>query len=225
MTIRLPECLLFDLDGTILDSLPGIEYSVRAAFETCGLTLRMDDLRQMIGPPIRTILSIVGQVEDQKTLDELEGAFRQSYDTEGWRRTVCFPGAQVTLRTMYQYGHRLFVVSNKPRHISLRILESEGIVNLFERITTSDSRSPAFRGKAEMIGHLMAERNIAKEGCLLVGDTMEDAQAAAATGIGFVYMTHGYGAITGAPAVPLLFQLDDFRQFLPLVTQEPVCDR
>jgi phosphoglycolate phosphatase len=221
----LRECLLFDLDGTILDSLPGIEFSVRAAFESCGIPLHRDSLRQMIGPPIRTILSRAGNVEDQAALDELEGAFRRSYDTEGWRRTECFPGAQVTLRTMSQYGHRLFVVSNKPRYVSVQILECQGLLDLFREIVTSDSRTPLFRGKAEMIDYLTSKHNIAQESCLLVGDTIEDAQAAAATGIGFVYMTHGYGVITGASAVSCMFRLDGFREFLPMVTQEPVCDR
>ena len=222
--MRLPACLLFDLDGTILDSLPGVEYSVRAAFESCGLTLRTTSLRQLIGPPIRTILSRVGEVVESNVLDQLESAFRKSYDTEGWRKTVCFPDVHEILQAMHFHGHRHFVVSNKPRHISLRILENEGMLNLFEEILTSDSRSPAFQGKIEMIGNLMTRRGLCAENCLFVGDTMEDAQAAATAGIGFVYMTHGYGEIVETPDLPIVQRFDSFSNFWPFLIQEPVCD-
>jgi phosphoglycolate phosphatase len=221
---RLPACLFFDLDGTILDSLPGVEYSVRAAFDSCGLHLRTTSLRQLIGPPIRTILSRAGEIADGDVLDQLEGAFRKSYDTEGWRKTVCFPGAHTVLQAMHTFGHRHFVVSNKPRHISLRILESEGMLGLFEEILTSDSRSPAYVGKEEMISLLMARHGIGREDCLFVGDTIEDAQAAAAAGIGFVHMMHGYGEIVETPNLPIALRCDGFSQLLPYLIQEPVCD-
>jgi phosphoglycolate phosphatase len=224
MKMRLPAYLLFDLDGTILDSLPGIEYSTRAAFEACGLPLRSDNLRQLIGPPIRTILSRAGEVAERDVLDQLECAFRKSYDTEGWRKTVCFPQAHAVLRTMRSHGHRLFVVSNKPRHISLRILEIEGMLDLFEEILTSDWRSPAFQGKSEMISLLMAQHGMAAGNCLFVGDTIEDAQAAAAAAVGFVYMTHGYGGLVETANLSAAHRFEGFSQFLPFLIQEPVCD-
>jgi phosphoglycolate phosphatase len=224
MKVRPPACLFFDLDGTILDSLPGVEYSVRAAFDSCGLPLANGGLRQLIGPPIRSILSRVGEIAESKVLDQLESAFRKSYDTEGWRKTVCFPDAHTVLQAAHSLGHRQFVVSNKPRHISLRILENEGMLDLFEEILTSDSRSPAFPGKAEMINLLMTEYGIGADNCLFVGDTIEDAQAAASAGIGFVYMTHGYGEIVETPTLPVAFRCDGFSQLLPYLIQEPVCD-
>ncbi len=221
---RPPACLFFDLDGTILDSLPGVEYSVRAAFDSCGLPLRNTSLRQLIGPPIRTILSRAGEIADGDVLDQLEGAFRKSYDTEGWRKTVCFPGVHTVLQAMHTFGHRHFVVSNKPRHISLRILQNEGMLNFFEEILTSDSRSPAFQGKAEMISLLMTRHGVGADICLFVGDTIEDAQAAASAGVGFVYMTHGYGEIMDTHDIPIALRCDGFSQLLPYLIQEPVCD-
>jgi phosphoglycolate phosphatase len=219
----LPECILFDLDGTLLDSLPGIEFSVRKAFSSCKLPLLEGSLRRLIGPPIRTILSQAGNVVEESRLDMLEQAFRASYDNEGWRKTVCFPEANHVLRKMHELGHRLFVVSNKPRHISLQILEREGILNLFEAIVTRDSRSPAYLGKEEMIKTLLSERVIAVEKCLMVGDTMEDANAAATTRIRFIWMTHGYGAVQMS-SIPVAYMLQSFSQFLPLLAEEPSSD-
>ena len=143
----LPPCILFDLDGTLLDSLPGIAFSVHEACRMAGLPAPKIDLRSLLGPPIRTILSRAVPTDDPVLMDQLEKAFRISYDTEGWRKTSCFDGAQPALRMMKAEGQRLFVVSNKPRHISLRILEREGLLPLFERIYTRDSRTPALASR------------------------------------------------------------------------------
>lgn len=220
--IRLPDCVLFDLDGTILDSLPGIEASVRAAFVACDLPVPGGNLREFIGPPIRTILAHAGKISNKTILDALESAFRKDYDSKGWQRTICFPEAAYVLRIMRQRGHRLFVASNKPQQASLKILEKEQILNTFEAILTRDSRSPAYEGKEEMIRILLTERDIAPENCVMVGDTIEDAEAAAAAGIRFVYMTHGYGVIHTASVVAC--KLDKFSQFLPLMAKERASD-
>lgn len=220
MSTSLPNCLLFDLDGTILDSLPGIEHSVWAAFATCNLPVPQSGLREMIGPPIRTILSRAGNVMDPGVLASLEKAFRASYDSEGWRKTACFPAASRVLRIMREQGYRLFAVSNKPRHITLQILEAEGILDQFEMIVTRDSRSPVYSGKEEMIRTLMSDRRGAPENFLLTGDTMEDAEAAAAVGIRFAFMEHGYGRISECASIPVDYRLNGFLQFLPLLAKE-----
>jgi phosphoglycolate phosphatase len=216
---RLPSCILFDLDGTLVDSLPGIEFSVREAFAACNLPLAKQNLRSMIGPPIRAILSRAGNIVEKNNLDALERAFRASYDSEGWRKTTPFPEAILVVRMMHERGHRLFVVSNKPRHASRQTLEGQGILECFEAIITRDSRMPEYEGKEEMIAALIDERSIAKHDCILVGDTAEDANAAATAGIDFIWMTHGYGNPSQMASIPVALILDSFSQLLPLIEQ------
>ncbi len=129
--VKLPQCVLFDLDGTLLDSIPGIAWSIKAALQAAGLAEPAVDLRQSIGPPIRTILSRAAATEDPALLDQLERHFRASYDTEGWRRTTCFPGTLELLEAMKANGHRLFIISNKPRHIAAKNPRSSGHCVLF----------------------------------------------------------------------------------------------
>jgi phosphoglycolate phosphatase len=220
----LPNCILFDLDGTLLDSLPGIEYSVRAAFVSCNLPPPQKSLRELIGPPIRTILSQALDVVDPHVLDALEQAFRHNYDSKGWRKTVCFPAVNQVLEIMHERGYRLFVISNKPRHISLQILEAQGILDLFEMIVTRDSRSPAYSGKEEMIRTLLNESGIASEDCLYTADTTSDAEAASAIGIRFAYMAYGYGEVPEGTPVSVECRFDNFQQFLPLMAKELIHD-
>jgi phosphoglycolate phosphatase len=225
MSLRLPECVLFDLDGTLLDSLPGIAHSVRAAFEACGLAMGEVELRTLIGPPIRTILAKMALADaagglSEEQLDRLVQAFRLSYDNEGWKMTSHYVGAAELLRELRGNGKRLFVVSNKPRAISLKILEAGGTLELFEEIVTRDSRKPAYSGKREMMSSLMERHGLEPQDCLMVGDTMEDAEAASATGMKFCLMTHGYGNVPVGSVVPVALRFDRFSELMPKLAQE-----
>jgi phosphoglycolate phosphatase len=220
VSVKLPRCLLFDLDGTLLDSLPGIAYSVQAAFDAAGLHERAYNLRQLIGPPIRTILSRAAETSDPALLDTLERYFRASYDNEGWRRSVCFPDAFEVLQAMKKSGHRLFIVTNKPRHSSTMAIEAEGIAPFFEGIYTRDSTEPPYATKADMLHALLTDQHLSPQECVMVGDTIEDASAAAMHQIDFIFMEHGYGELSSA--YPVLLKLGSFSEFMPYLAMENV---
>jgi phosphoglycolate phosphatase len=219
--VKLPGTLVFDLDGTLLDSLPGIRYSLEAAFRACGLAVGEVDLRSLIGPPIRTILArMAAKQPTEEELDQLERSFRWSYDSEGWRRTPHYEGAAEALRRLQAEGRRLFVVSNKPRHISMKILETEGTAGLFDEIVTKDSRTPMYQDKQEMMRYLLQKWEIAPEKCLMIGDTIEDAEAASKTGMRFCLVTHGYGAVPEGSTVPVAFRIGHFSELVSSLAQE-----
>ena len=221
----LPANLFFDLDGTLLDSLPGIGHSVSAAFAACGLEMGKTELRMLIGPPIRTILANISAVTlDDAQLDRLVTAFRESYDSEGWKLTPHYPDASNTLHALHEQGRRLFVVSNKPRHISEKILAEEGTRDFFAEIVTRDTREPSYRDKQEMLEYLVQKWDLDAEDCLMVGDTMEDARSAADVGIKFCLMTHGYGGDFAETDVPVAFRLDGFSGLASLASQEQDID-
>jgi phosphoglycolate phosphatase len=212
---------MFDLDGTLLDSLPGIQYSAEAAFRACGLKVKEVDLKALIGPPIRTILSnMAAKRATDEQLNDLERAFRWSYDTEGWRMTPHYPCAAELLREMKAQGRWLFVVSNKPRHISVKILETEGTLGLFDEIVTRDSSDPPYSSKEAMLRYLLQRWEIPPGECLMIGDTTEDAVAASGIGIKFCLMTHGYGDVPEGSKVPVAFRLDHFSELMPGRAQE-----
>jgi phosphoglycolate phosphatase len=208
------------MDGTLLDSLPGIAYSVQAAFTAAGLPDRHFNLRQLIGPPIRTILSSAAETDDPALLDTLERHFRTSYDREGWRQSGYFPDALEVLQAMKKSGHRLFIVTNKPRHIVIQAIEAEGIASLFESIYTRDSKEPPYVSKADMLLALLTDQRLTPQECIMVGDTMEDAGAAAAHRINFIFMEHGYGEVSSEH--PVLLKLGKFSEFLPYLALENV---
>ena len=211
----LPSCVLFDLDGTLLDSLPGIEHSVRHACQVVGVPCPEVDLRSLLGPPIRIILGRALRIEDERLLDRLESAYRAHYDTEGWNKTNCFAGAREMLETLKDQGRRLFVISNKPLRVSLQILQFERLESFFDRIYTLDSRLPPYGSKAEMIRDFLDVYEVSSLDCLMVGDTIEDVTASAVHGMAAAWMEHGYGAIP--QDLHVLYRFRSFAEFLDVV--------
>lgn len=187
--------IVFDLDGTLVDSFPGIEWSFRQALTACGAGPLSCDLRPMLGPPIRTIFSQATGISNAHRLDAIERAFRGSYDTGGWRQSACFAGTTDVLDRLSAAGASLRVATNKTGLASGKILAQLGIDGFFREVVCLDSRTPLFSSKAEMLSDLVERHALAPSECLMVGDTGEDAAAASAAGIDCALMAHGYGAL------------------------------
>ena len=192
--------IIFDLDGTLVDSLAGIEYSVDHALAAKGYRARTTGLRPLIGPPIRHILSEISRETGAQALDGLEAAFRASYDAEGWKKTVLMSGAERALNEAATAGCRMFLVTNKPYGATTRIVEHFDIANYFERIVCRDSATPHYSSKAEMLRSLITQDGVSAETSLLVGDTREDFEAATEIGMAAAILASGYGSSTEGPA-------------------------
>ncbi len=101
-----------------------------------------------------------------------------------------------------------------------KILEALGIVSYFEQLYTRDSVEPPYASKANMLEALLADHQLAAVDCVMVGDTMEDADASALHRIGFIFMEHGYGELSLAH--PVLLKLGSFSALMPYLALENV---
>lgn len=174
---------LFDLDGTLVDSLSGIEFAVDHALAVLGLPVRNRDLRPLIGPPIRRIFHQLLPNCEEPQLAKLENAFRDCYDSVGWRKTVLHDNAALLLGALSRAGVQLFLVTNKPSFSTGKILEQLEISRSFQVVLCRDSRTPGFGSKAEMLEYLVGTYNLRREECLYIGDTYEDYLAGAESSI------------------------------------------
>lgn len=187
------EAFIFDLDGTLIDSIPGIGSSLAAAFRSIGRAMPVADLRRAIGPPIRIIAKrLEPSLSDDET-HAIERCYRPLYDTSGWRESQLFEGVAETLRKLHRAGFRLFVATNKPILPSRNTLNHMGLADLFEAIVTRDSTTPHYASKAAMLGDLIATHGLRPEATVMVGDTIEDREAAEANGLPCVFAEYGYG--------------------------------
>jgi len=187
------EHVIFDLDGTLIDSAPGIAWSIDEALHSCGLAAADCDVARLIGPPVREILASVSGSAETAVLDQLESGFRRAYDSEGWRRTVCQPGVAEMLWQLLTAGSQMWLLTNKPSLATARILSALKLSGFFQATICRDSGDRHFRSKAEMLSDLLERAHMKRERCLLVGDTAEDWLAARESGISCVIVSHGYG--------------------------------
>jgi phosphoglycolate phosphatase len=208
--------LVFDLDGTLIDSTPGINGALRTAFQSVGRTMPEVDLRRVIGPPITVIARHIEPLLSDTEVAGIERSYRAIYDSDGWRDTLAYPTVADTLRVLHRHDLRLFVVTNKPLIPTTNILAHLGLDDLFVEALTRDSRSPHYASKADMLSDLLGRHRLQPDTTLMVGDTHEDQEAAHANGLDFLYATYGYGSVTVSGG-----HVDHFAEIAALLSINP----
>lgn len=187
------ESVVFDLDGTLIDSASGILQAFTAAFAHCGVTPRQAWNASLIGPPLlQTIAQQCGS-QDPALLESLRAAFIASYDSEGFRLSTPYDGVHEMLENLRSQGVRLFIATNKRILPTGRVLQYLEWDALFEGIFGADSLAPTYTPKAEVIQHIIQHFGLIPGNSLYVGDRLEDYQAATAAGLPFALATWGFG--------------------------------
>lgn len=208
--------VLLDLDGTLVDSAPAILSTLRAACTSCGVIPQVPLDSALIGPPLPVMLErIVGAAGDP-LIPPLEQAFRDTYDSTGYRDTVSYPLLHDALRRLHETDHSLVLVTNKRRVPTLKILELFDLAHVFEAVYTADSFPPDHLSKARLIARALSVLpGAARANTVMVGDTREDEGASAANSIAFIAVTYGYGFSPGdlvpedAPSIATLGELPE----------------
>lgn len=209
--------ILFDLDGTLIDSLPGLETSLRLAAERCLPGRRFPDIRRAIGPPIKVLLSRLWPELADDQLQEMSAVFRSHYDTEGCRESRLFEGVAQTLATLQERGIDMFVLTNKPLQPTLTILRLTGVEGRFRAIISPDSSDPPFPVKSAGAVHLQQRFELPSASTFMVGDGMDDVEAAAACGFGFILAGYGYGNAIGRQDLAAASTLETFSEIERIV--------
>jgi phosphoglycolate phosphatase len=115
-------------------------------------------------------------------------------------------------------GTRLFVVTNKPRIPAERILAHLEVLPLFTAVCSPDHRQPAYKTKAEALRYLLTEWALDRERMLFVGDSRDDAHAAADCGCRFAGVEFGYGAACSQTDYPVDFRLRRFGELIAMLS-------
>jgi len=211
---------VFDLDGTLVDSIPGIDAAARAALHEISPELRIPTLRPFIGPPIRRMIQTALDGPDDTQLDQLETAFRRHYDAGAWRETQLYSGVHDTLLSLKSAGVHLHVLTNKPALPTRLILNHLGLTVYFDSITTPQSRTPHFKDKTEAALALRNQQEMNPARTLLMGDSIDDKLAAAAAEFTFAAATWGYGNVHLTQPTPTCI-LNSFSELLTAQTVAP----
>jgi phosphoglycolate phosphatase len=220
--------VFYDLDGTLVDSRPGIEASLRVAFAAHLPGVAPPPLDTLLGQPLPGLLrGALPAGLDRAALPAVAATFTQHYDTEGWRLSRPYAGVSAVLRDLARAGVRQFVVTNKRARPTAAILAACDLASLIERVYTLDSTDPPYADKRAMAQAAQAACAVPGERLLVVGDSTDDRHMAEACGAAFAAAAYGYGdaaatigsrpgAEAGA-AVPARFVLDAVTRIVGLV--------
>lgn len=202
--------VVFDLDGTLVDSAPGVLAAFARAFAAHGREPVVPLDRRVVGPPLRRTLALLAGSEDATLLDELGASFRAAYDGELCAAAEPYAGIPEALGRLAAAGTTLYIATNKRDLPTRRLLGALGWGALFRGIRCSDTGGgPAATDKRTTLATLVREHGIEPPFALMVGDSIDDAEAAAHAAIGFVGVSWGYGSAALAARYPDLRRVDD----------------
>ena len=185
--------ILLDLDGTLIDSQPGILSSCRAALGALGHTPEPSlDLSAMIGPPIEDVMRLLLEPYGDDRITEAVAAYRADYGQRGALSSLPYPGIAQALAAMRRAGAQLILATSKRREFAQRILDHIGFDRLFIAVHGSEAGG-ALDHKPELISHIVARHALARDCCVMVGDRRYDIVGAHANNMRAVGVLWGYG--------------------------------
>lgn len=185
------QCLLWDLDGTLTLSHPGIFNCLRYALEKMGRPQPTEEeLRLCVGPPLdwsfETLFGLTRE-EGQRAI----AYYRERYEVAGWQENDPVKGALESLKALYESGYKMALATSKPMHFATRIVEKFG----FSKYLTFEYEPirPGYEPKkTEVIEKAVKMLGAEKCDCLMIGDRKYDILGARETGVEVAAIDVGY---------------------------------
>jgi phosphoglycolate phosphatase len=203
--------LMFDLDGTLVDSAPDLRAALNEMLRERGRPpLSLAQVKRMIGDgaPALVARALAASGSDPADMPGALPRFIELYEAAAVRLTQPYPAVPETLTVLRLRGYRTAVCTNKPQHATLTVLEGLGLLPLFDGIAGGDR----FAVRKPDPGHLLeliSAVDARPEAAAMIGDSENDAAAARSAGLPLVLMRYGYARgdldTLGADAL-----LDDF---------------
>ena len=188
--------ILFDLDGTLTDSAPGITACVQYALEKMGKPEEnAEDLRCFVGPPLKDqFMSYAGFTEEEAT--EAVRYYRERYTKSGMYENSLYPGVEELLAFLKDRGCVLAVASSKPEQFVRQILEHFHLTGYFREIVGAGMDEKRTT-KAEVIEEALKRLDMtsSRQDVVMVGDRSYDIVGAHECGIQCIGVGYGYGSM------------------------------
>jgi len=213
MTDTDPGCLLFDLDGTLTDPLPGMAASINHALKLCGYPqVPVESLAQYVGPPLEGTFRALVPGVDESTENMLIEHYRDRYRALGYRENSIYPGIEALLGRLKISGQRLGVCTAKPESIARQVLEHFALTKFFGFV----SGGGIGIRKDQQLEQLLQAGTI-DQTAVMIGDRNVDMIAAKSNGLTGCGVLWGYGGAEELAAGGATLTVESPDQLLRLV--------
>lgn len=182
--------IVFDIDGTISDSLPGIHRCLNDTLASFGYaTLTKREVSRFIGPPIDTIFRELTGSDAGQLIADMVGTYREQYGRTGYAENTLYPGIADAIRYLASRGIVLGICTSKRADFAGMILEMSGLRNCFLFVSSGDIGIT----KADQLRALLDDGTIGPD-AIMIGDRAVDILAARSAGIRSAGVLWGYGS-------------------------------
>ncbi|RNC90851.1 MAG: hypothetical protein ED554_06735 [Synechococcus sp. YX04-3] len=185
--------IIFDLDGTLIDSQPGIFESLKLALADSGFSNDLTIDQVPVGPPLQELIQLITNCSDLDTINLIMTLFKRYYDTSCFKSSPLFHGVLDFLISLHRAQFNLFIATNKRLTPTLKILEYLSIDSIFKDVYAVDSFDCRFSSKASMLNALISCYSLGSN-TIYIGDRYDDFLAAEANSIRFYFPKWGYTA-------------------------------
>jgi phosphoglycolate phosphatase len=207
--------VIFDLDGTLIDSKPGIHASLKEAFGRLGHELD-GDLDWVLGPPLEHVVKrLLAPFGDDRS-GLAVAYYREVYGDKGLFNAQPYQGIPALLADLSDSGRTLFVATSKLTPFARRVLDHFGLSGHFTWVEGNEVDAPPV-SKAELIKKLLIDLRLDPTKAIVVGDREHDMIGARSNHLGTVGVLYGYGSreeLLTAGADDLCDSPESLRQFL-----------
>lgn len=198
-------CIVFDLDGTLLDTLEGMLAAINTALARLGRpAARPELLREAVHEGMTAMLDAAlrdtGPPPSEAERGDACRWMYLAYRRHAAAGAMVYPGAAQLVEALRQAGVHLAVCTNQFEGNARRLLHAKRLLQAFDQVLGRDSL-PRFKPDPTPLSRAMQAAGVGPRETLMVGDSAVDTACAAAAGVDVVLMAHGYG-IDRAPAAP-----------------------
>ena len=214
--------VLFDLDGTIVDSAPGITATLAYTFERLGLPIPTPaELLRWVGPPILDSFRDLAGFDAEQSQRALE-IYREKYLAVGVYDASLYPGVGAVLHAIHAAGIPLSLATSKPETPARAVLEHFGLIEPFDELTgaSDDEVRSAKKDVVEEALRRLEAGGADLTHTVLIGDRHHDVDGAAHHGVPTIFVTWGYGS--PAEAAGAIAVVDTPQQLLEELGLSPV---
>lgn len=187
--------VIFDFDGTVVDTGEGILKSLQYSFREMGRVVpELDDLKKFIGPPIYYSYTTYYGVSEKEVGDYIK-KYRERYKVKGIYECELYEGMTELLDSLKAEGIKIGIASSKPMHLIYSVADYLKITEKFDAIVGVKIDDSNHSSKTQLVLDAMAEMGATdKSKVLMVGDRLYDIDGAAGAGVDSCGAIWGYGS-------------------------------